>query len=317
MTVTTPAPQDVIFPTIDGLKLAGRLFPAAHRGPAVLLIPGVSLAKKSIYNDSLSADNTEQQFACVKEMFLPDVAEAFAHAGVTAMTIDPRNLGASEGLPRQEVNPHKQIEDLSDALTFLRRQATVDPDRVVFWGFSFGAVTALDAAALDKRARGVIPVCPLTDFTFGGRKAKILAKAQKDRESQLEGNKPFGLPVLTEQGENPASFGVGTAKEDFGLILGAEKAAPNYRNFTTLQTYYHISAWAPYDLLPQIGSTSVLMLTPENDQISLASKQKSVFEMIPGPKQQHVESGKGHMDILAGESFPKLMQIQTEFIRSL
>jgi hypothetical protein len=38
----TPGPQqDVQIPTIDGVKLAGRLFPAGEQGPAVLLLPGV------------------------------------------------------------------------------------------------------------------------------------------------------------------------------------------------------------------------------------------------------------------------------------
>jgi len=250
-------------------------------------------------------------------MLLPDVAEAFAEAGITALTLDPRGFGASEGGPRQEANPHKQIEDLSDALTFLQRQPTVDPKHVAFWGFSFGAIIAANAVAVDKRAKGVISVCPLTDFSFGGKKAQVLAKAQKDRQSQLEGNEPFTLPFLTEDGENPAGFGVGTAKEDFDLILGAEKNAPTYRNLTTLQTYYHMSTWAPFELLLQISSSSVLMLTPQNDQISLASEQGKIFDLIPGPKMRHVEPGKGHVDILSGDSFPRMMQVQIDFLRSL
>jgi hypothetical protein len=41
MTVTAGQQQDVQIPTIDGIKLAGRLFPAGQKGPAVLLLPGV------------------------------------------------------------------------------------------------------------------------------------------------------------------------------------------------------------------------------------------------------------------------------------
>jgi len=41
MTVTAGSQQDVQIPTIDGIKLAGRLFPAGQKGPAVLLLPGV------------------------------------------------------------------------------------------------------------------------------------------------------------------------------------------------------------------------------------------------------------------------------------
>ena len=39
--ITAGPPQDVQIPTIDGVILAGRLFPAGQQGPAVLLMPGV------------------------------------------------------------------------------------------------------------------------------------------------------------------------------------------------------------------------------------------------------------------------------------
>lgn len=41
MTVAAGPQQDVQIPTIDGIKLVGRLFPAGQKGPAVLLLPGV------------------------------------------------------------------------------------------------------------------------------------------------------------------------------------------------------------------------------------------------------------------------------------
>lgn len=41
MTATAGPQQDVQIPTIDGIKLVGRLFPAGQKGPAVLLLPGV------------------------------------------------------------------------------------------------------------------------------------------------------------------------------------------------------------------------------------------------------------------------------------
>lgn len=46
MTVTTGPQQDVQIPTIDGIKLVGRLFPAGQKGPAVVLLPGVSSATR-------------------------------------------------------------------------------------------------------------------------------------------------------------------------------------------------------------------------------------------------------------------------------
>ncbi|RFU28989.1 hypothetical protein B7463_g7333, partial [Scytalidium lignicola] len=287
--------EDVEFKTVDGLTLRGWLYPTGSgRSPAVILTPG---------------------FGCVKEMFIPEVAEAFQQAGITALIYDPRSTGLSDGTPRQELDPVKQAEDYSDALSFLTGLPTVDPERIAFWGFSFAGMVCLTAAALDKRAKRVIAVCPLTDFTFGGKKSKVLAKAMQDRESQVKGNPPFMLPVLTEKGENPAGFGVGTAAEDFRIILNAEKAAPNYRNSTTMQTYYKIAAWQPFGLMPLVSPTSVLLLTGEDDKISLAEDQKKLLEHMSEPKKFHIEPGRGHMDILSGESFPRLMKMQVDFLK--
>ena len=250
-------------------------------------------------------------------MFIPEVAEAFQLAGITALTYDPRNTGVSDGMPRQEIDPHKQAEDYSDALTFLTGLPIVDPKRIAFWGFSFAGQVALTAAALDKRVKHVIAICPLTDFTFGGARSKVLAKAMKDRASQITGNSPFCLPVLTEKGQNPAGFGGNPEADDYGKILNAHKAAPNYRNSTTLQTYYKIAAWQPIELVALVSPTPMLVVTAANDKISLAENQTKMLEAVSGPKNLHIEPNKGHMDILAGESFPRIMKLQIDFLRRL
>ncbi|KAM3516798.1 hypothetical protein NHJ13051_009573 [Beauveria bassiana] len=297
--------QSVEFKTIDGILLRGTLYPrstdtAQHaiRGPAVILTPG---------------------FACVKEMFVPEVAESFQRAGVTALIYDPRNTGSSDGEPRQELDPQHQVSDYSDALTFLSGQADVDPARIAFWGFSFAAIVALCAAALDKRASHVIACCPLTDYSFDGKKAKVLAKSMKDRESIVSGNAPFALPILTDKGESVAGFGGQTDPENYRLIQNAFRNAPLYQNRATIQTYYKIAAWNPLGLVPMVAPTPAFVLTPENDVISKPEAQKALFESIGegSRKQQHIEPGRGHMDIFAGESFPKLMDLQVQFLKQL
>lgn len=250
-------------------------------------------------------------------MFVPDVAEGFQAANITALTFDPRTLGTSDGLPRQDIDPQKAVEDYHDALTFLKGHPLVDPSRIGYWGFSFSGMVALNAAALDKRAKVVVAVCPLTVFEFPRDKGpRVLAKALQDRESQLRGNPPYYLPVLTERGENPAGFGVGTAKEDFNLILGAKTLAPTYENRTTVQTYYRIAAWQPHELVPHVSPTPALVVTPQNDQISTAENQQRLFERLgDGRKRLHVVQGKGHMDVLSGEDFPRVVSVMVDFIR--
>ena len=252
-------------------------------------------------------------------MFIPGVAEAFQAAGITALTYDPRCTGFSEGAPRQDIDPLAQASDYSDALTFLMDQPMVDPSHISFWGFSFAGMVALSAAALDKRAKHVIAVCPLTDFSFNGRKDKVLAKAMQDRQSQvLGGTEPFSLPVLTDKGENPAGFGGRPEAEDYDKIVNAHLVAPNYKNLTTLQTYYKIAAWQPFGLVDMVGPTPTLLITAGDDRISTRENQGAkIFDVLGGRKHWHVEPGKGHMDILSGESFGKLMKIQVDFLKDL
>lgn len=137
-------------------------------------------------------------------MFVPEVAEQFQLAGITALIYDPRSLGASDGLPRNEVDPMRQVEDYSDALTFLSSLPVVDSSCIGFWGMSLSASVALCAAALDKRAKFIVAICPLVSLDYGTAKfSKVLAKVMKDRESQIQGNAPFYLPLLSQKGENP------------------------------------------------------------------------------------------------------------------
>ncbi|KGO72703.1 hypothetical protein PITC_056890 [Penicillium italicum] len=290
--------ESVEFPTLDGLKIRGWLYPAQKRGPAIIVTPG---------------------FNCVKEMFVPEVAEQFQKANITALIYDPRSLGESDGEPRNEIDPLKQVSDYSDALSFLRTLPIVDPDAIAFWGMSFAGAIALCAASLDKRAKLCISVCPLLDFELTPEKfPRVLAKSMQDRESQLVGNAPIFLPVLTEKGDNPAGLGIGADKEEFDYMVNAKtRGAPNYENRTTLQSYYKIISWQPHGIMKYMAPTPVLMIVPEKDMISLPEGQLALFETFPEPKKVHIALGKGHLNVLSGDDFPALSQLQVEYVREI
>jgi predicted dehydrogenase len=52
-----------------------------------------------------------------KEFFVDKIAAWFGRNGVTALVYDARTLGASDGLPRSDLDPQKMAEDNSDAVT--------------------------------------------------------------------------------------------------------------------------------------------------------------------------------------------------------
>ena len=251
-------------------------------------------------------------------MFLPEVAEQFQLANITALIYDPRSIGLSDGMPRNDIDPMKQVEDYSDALTFLSTIPIVDPARICFWGMSFSGGVALCAAALDKRAKCAMVICPLFKYYADDRLPKVLSMAMKDRESQAKGNKPYSPTVFTSKGDNPAGMAVGGGHEAYDYIVSVKRrGAQNHENRTTIQTYYRMAMWQPHGLFKLVQPTPVMMVVPECDIISRPEDQMAVFNALSGRKRLHIAQGKGHMNVLSGEDFPEIQRLLVEFMHDV
>src|SRR5689334_6715708 len=72
--------------------------------------------------------------SAVKEMHLENFAEVFASAGLHVLVYDHRNFGASDGQPRQEIDPVRQVRDFRHAITYATGRQDVDSTRVGIWG---------------------------------------------------------------------------------------------------------------------------------------------------------------------------------------
>ncbi|KAI1811658.1 DltD N-terminal domain protein [Poronia punctata] len=290
--------EEVEFKTLDGLTLRGTLYPAAgsEPGPAIVMTPGFNLTRRTL---------------------MPKIAVVFQGNGVTALAYDPRTLGSSDGVPRNNIHPGQQVSDYHDAVTFLKSDPRVDQNKIAIWGMSFSGAVALSAAALDPRVRLIIAVCPLTTWELPENRSRgVMSKAMQDRESQITGNKPLYLPMINLKGENPTGFGAGSGAQELHLVQRSLQELPDFEINTTIQTYYNIRTWNPFHTLRLLSQTPTILITPEEDRISLAEKQKDlIYEKLTGPRFMHVVPGKGHMDIFDGESFGSTMQMQVDFIR--
>lgn len=74
-------------------------------------------------------------FSAVKEMDLDTFAEHFtSHLKLACLVYDNRCFGASDGQPRQEINPWLQMSDYSDAITYAQSLPEVNADKIGIWG---------------------------------------------------------------------------------------------------------------------------------------------------------------------------------------
>src|SRR5262249_29740898 len=93
-------------------------------------------------------------FSAVKEMYLDSFAEVFAAAGLNVLVYDNRNFGASDGEPRQEIDPWAQARDYRHAITYASSLPEVDAGRIGIWGSSYSGGHVLMVGAIDRRGEG-------------------------------------------------------------------------------------------------------------------------------------------------------------------
>lgn len=87
----------------------------------------------------------------------------FAAAGLATLAFDYRNLGDSEGTPRQRLSLRRHRQDIVAAVRHVRALPEVDATRVALWGTSLGAMHVLRVAAADTGLAAVVVQCPIVD----------------------------------------------------------------------------------------------------------------------------------------------------------
>jgi len=208
--------QDLWFPTVGGARCRGTLHgPTTGRtsAPCVVLANGVAMGRR---------DGVHR------------FAEAFATAGVSALTYDPRHLGDSDGEPRDLIDVRSQVEDLEAAVSHVRAMDGMDGSRVALWGYSLGGGVALEVAARDPAVAAAVLLCPVVDglaFTLAGDRRNNVRVAAA-ATAALVRRQHLRLP-LTAAGGEPAVFTQSEVAPGFAAVVdpgstwsGEIRAAP-------------------------------------------------------------------------------------------
>lgn len=235
-------------------------------------------------------------FSCVKEMHLGNFAEVFAGAGLAVLLFDFRNLGASEGTPRQELNPWQQVEDYRHAITYATTLSGIHPGRIGIWGSSYSGGHCLMVGATDRRVKCVsVQVPTISGHDSGLRRVpmdRVEALTQafaEDRIRRMNGEAPATRPLVGEISENPL-YPSGEAREYF---LTSTKNAPNWRNEVTLRSMEFARAYEPGIYVPYISPTPLQMVVGLKDFITCIDLQLEAFNRALEPKKLVLLEG-GH-----------------------
>lgn len=239
-------------------------------------------------------------FSAVKEQYLDRFAEVFVAAGLAALVFDHRNLGASDGEPRQEFDPWTQIRDLRHAVSFARSLADLDGARAGLWGTSYSGGHAIVAGAIDRHVRCVVAQVPAISggaarqrFIRPDFQALIQGQLDADRANRFAGGAPAMLPVVAADPMAPCAL---PGADGHAFFTESQTArAPAWRNEVTLRTLEMAFEYEPGDYIARVAPTPLLMIVADHDALTATDLALDAYNRAREPKRLVLLPG-GHFD---------------------
>ena len=160
----------------------------------------------------------------IEEKGYPDLASNLCKNGFSSLVFNFRGTSKFGG----EFGFFNWADDLSNVITFLLEEKSIDPDQLIVLGFSAGAMVSCYQAANDERIKGLVLCCcpdrlDLKEFELGLEMAhrvgtikfedKERVLSEVDKISPLNWISKIKVPLLIVHGD----------KDPIASVLGAKK----------------------------------------------------------------------------------------------
>lgn len=271
--------KDIQFDS-EGTPCAGTFYLPEGKGP----FPGVLLS---------------HGFGAVRGMRnIPEVGSALAAAGIAALAIDFRYLGDSGGLPRQQVLPWAQRQDMRNGISHLQSLDIVDGARIGLWGTSFSGGQSIQVAAFDRRVKALVVQVPATDLyhqihdAAPAAQRRLLERVIADERFAHFGKAPPSTMKLADAKGKPSVFGVNS----FDWATRNEQEHAAFRNEVTIASLEEAVQTDPGHYIEAVSPTPMLVIMAEPDGTVVTSLTREDFGRAGEPKKLVVFEGQ-HYDV--------------------
>jgi uncharacterized protein len=238
-------------------------------------------------------------YAGIREHGIAKFAEAFADAGFVVLLHDHRTFGVSDGEPRQDVDPWRQIADWRRAISHLESRPEVDASRIGLWGTSYAGGHALVLGATDRRIGCVVAQVPtISGYEQGLRHvapeavAALEAALNDDERGQARGEPPRCQAIVSADYGTPAAY---RTKEAINFYLKPLGPGPRWENFVTMRSTRLARMYEPGVWVSRIAPTPLLMVVATHDTITPTDLALEAYERAHEPKKLVTIPG-GHFD---------------------
>jgi predicted acyl esterase len=248
----------------------------------------------------------------VKELIMPEYARYFVAQGCAALIFDYRCLGASDGVPRQHLDPWMQIADYRsavDAVSYLDIfNGVVDRDRIGVWGISYSGGHALVVGAVDPRVKCVVSQIPVIEGWYNSMRAhgsvgfrELTALVNEDRRTRYLTGKHGTIPHSGDPKREVVTWPHPETRPVFMKIK--ETTAPRHEHYSTIQSVELVWTYDVRPFLPRLLDTPTLMIVAEGDDLTMWEREVPAFgEIATTKKKLFVQQKSTHMSMYSNLS---------------
>jgi hypothetical protein len=245
----------------------------------------------------------------VKELVQPDYATQFVAAGFAALIFDYRNLGDSDGEPRQHLDPWMQIEDYYNAISYVETREDIDAKRIAIWGISYSGGHVLIVGATDPRVRCIVSNIPVVDglktmqLVHGSVAFRALSQLIIDDRRKRFATGEYGyLPMSsTDPGRELTTWPFPEVTEAFTMLK--EREAPNHDHRNTVASVEQLLSYSVLPYVTRIINVPTLMTVAERDDITTWDEEVRMFNLIPTAKKRlFIFDDTSHMTLYSSKT---------------
>jgi hypothetical protein len=214
--------------------------------------------------------------------------------GYVTLRFDMRGCGKSEG-EFGRVICLEQVEDLGNALEFISRHPTVDPDRIGVIGSSFGGAVAVYAGGTNPRIAAVISNGGWGDGErkFRGQHrtpeawAKFTAMLEEGRAHRARTGKSLMVPRY-DIVPIPDHVRQSLERQRVGML------APNSVEMFPAETAQSMFDFRADEVVGKIAPRPLLLIHAANDSVTPTEQSIEMFKRAGQPSELHLFSGLDH-----------------------
>lgn len=250
-----------------------------------------------------------------RDCALEPYARRFAEAGFFVLLFDYRNVGASDGEPRQLVEIRGQIEDWKEAIAYVRSLPGVDASRIGLWGTSLSGGHVLVLAAQDPTIAAVSAQCPMVDGRASvymivrergwGAVLRLGLAGVRDKVRGLLGFSPYYVPIVAM----PGRFAAMASHDAFEGLTAI--TPPTWRNQIAARIFLVMRCYRPKRAAKSVKCPALIIACEKDSVTSPAAAVETAVRI--GEKAQLVTLPIGHFDIYLGEWLERSSRAQLEF----